>query len=194
MRSYFWSVFSCIQSEYRKIRIRNNSVFGVNLCIQSEYRKIRIRNNSVFGQFSCSEFTKALNSTTELIYKKSQTNNINLINFSLDNKNIRDITSVITKALANNKKVDKYLNICTEQGSNVIQLRKSFDNYITQSNEQTINLSSSHSVRTRKFLRNFDKSQSAQSVQSGPVSLIRTTKQDQIHRDSTITTVLENTS
>ena len=28
IRSYFWSVFSCIQSEYRKIRIRNNSVFG----------------------------------------------------------------------------------------------------------------------------------------------------------------------
>ena len=26
--SYFWSVFSCIQSEYRKIRNRNNSVFG----------------------------------------------------------------------------------------------------------------------------------------------------------------------
>ena len=27
IRSYFWSVFSCIQSEYRKIRSRNNSVF-----------------------------------------------------------------------------------------------------------------------------------------------------------------------
>ena len=27
IRSYFWSVFSCIQSEYRKIRIRNNFVF-----------------------------------------------------------------------------------------------------------------------------------------------------------------------
>ena len=27
-RSYFWSVFSCIQSEYRKIRTRNNSIFG----------------------------------------------------------------------------------------------------------------------------------------------------------------------
>ena len=26
--SYFWSVFSCIQSEYRKIRTRKNSVFG----------------------------------------------------------------------------------------------------------------------------------------------------------------------
>ena len=28
IRSYFWSVFSCIQSEHRKIRTRNNSVFG----------------------------------------------------------------------------------------------------------------------------------------------------------------------
>ena len=28
IRSYFWFVFSCIQSKYRKIRTRNNSVFG----------------------------------------------------------------------------------------------------------------------------------------------------------------------
>ena len=28
IQNYFWSVFSCIQSENRKIRIRNNSVFG----------------------------------------------------------------------------------------------------------------------------------------------------------------------
>ena len=28
IRSYFWSVLSCIQSKYRKIRTRNNSVFG----------------------------------------------------------------------------------------------------------------------------------------------------------------------
>ena len=28
IRIYFWSVFSCIPTEYRKIRIRNNSVFG----------------------------------------------------------------------------------------------------------------------------------------------------------------------
>ena len=27
-RSYFWSVFSCVQSEYRKIWTKNNSVFG----------------------------------------------------------------------------------------------------------------------------------------------------------------------
>ena len=28
IRNYFWSIFSCIQSEYREIRTRNNSVFG----------------------------------------------------------------------------------------------------------------------------------------------------------------------
>ena len=28
IRSYFWSVFSCIRTEYSKIRTRNNSVFG----------------------------------------------------------------------------------------------------------------------------------------------------------------------
>ena len=28
IRSYFWSVFSCIRTEYRKIRTKNNSVFG----------------------------------------------------------------------------------------------------------------------------------------------------------------------
>ena len=28
IRSYFWSVFSCIRTEYRKIRTRNNSLFG----------------------------------------------------------------------------------------------------------------------------------------------------------------------
>ena len=28
IRSFFWSVFSSIQSEYRKIRTRNNSIFG----------------------------------------------------------------------------------------------------------------------------------------------------------------------
>ena len=28
IRSYFWSVFSCIRTEYRKIRTRNKSVSG----------------------------------------------------------------------------------------------------------------------------------------------------------------------
>ena len=41
MRSYFWSAFCCIRTEYGEIL--------------SEYGKIRTRNNSVFGHFSCSE-------------------------------------------------------------------------------------------------------------------------------------------
>ena len=32
----------------------NMKIYSVNLRIQSEYRKIRIRNNSVFGHFLCS--------------------------------------------------------------------------------------------------------------------------------------------
>ena len=46
IRSYFWSGFSCILTEYGKM---------LSLRIQSEYRKIRTRNNYVFGHFSCSE-------------------------------------------------------------------------------------------------------------------------------------------
>ena len=44
MRSYFWSVFSCIQTEYGDLFCESR--------IQSEYRDIRTRNNSVFGHFS----------------------------------------------------------------------------------------------------------------------------------------------
>ena len=33
----------------------NTEIYEVNLRIQSEYRKIRTRNNSVFGHFSCSD-------------------------------------------------------------------------------------------------------------------------------------------
>ena len=60
IRSYFWSVFSCIRTEY--------GFYGVNIRIQPEYRKIRTRknstdfrrcstrNNSVFRHFSRSDF------------------------------------------------------------------------------------------------------------------------------------------
>ena len=44
IRSYFWSVFSCIRTEYGNLLH--------NLRIQSEYKKIRTRNNSVFGHIS----------------------------------------------------------------------------------------------------------------------------------------------
>ena len=43
IRSNFWSVFSRIRTEYGDLRI------------WSEYRKIRTRNNSVFGHFSRSD-------------------------------------------------------------------------------------------------------------------------------------------
>ena len=41
---FFWSVFSCIRL--------NTEIYGVNLGIQSEYRKIRTRKNSVFAHFA----------------------------------------------------------------------------------------------------------------------------------------------
>ena len=44
LRSFFWSVFSFILTEY--------GIYGVNLRNQSEYRKIRTRKTSVFGHFS----------------------------------------------------------------------------------------------------------------------------------------------
>ena len=38
----------------------NTEIYSVNLRIQSEYRKIRTRNNSVFGHFSRSAYISAL--------------------------------------------------------------------------------------------------------------------------------------
>ena len=46
--SYFWSLFSCISTEYGYLL----EIYTVNLRIQSEYRKMQTRNNSVIGQFS----------------------------------------------------------------------------------------------------------------------------------------------
>ena len=45
IRSFFWSVFSCIRTEYRDLL--RKSPYSV-----SEYRKIRTRKNSTFGHFS----------------------------------------------------------------------------------------------------------------------------------------------
>ena len=44
IRSYFWSVFSCIRTGYGDLL--------VNLHIQSHNKKIRTKNNSAFGHFS----------------------------------------------------------------------------------------------------------------------------------------------
>ena len=48
LRSYFWSVFSCILTECGDLLCKS----PVNIHIQSKYRKIGTRNNSIFGQFS----------------------------------------------------------------------------------------------------------------------------------------------
>ena len=47
IRSYFWSLFPRIRTEYGEIRS-----IEVSLRIQSECGKIRTRNNSVWGDFS----------------------------------------------------------------------------------------------------------------------------------------------
>ena len=46
--SFFWSIFSCIRTEYGDLNLR----------ILFEYRKIRTRKNSVFRHFSRSDHTK----------------------------------------------------------------------------------------------------------------------------------------
>ena len=50
IRSFFWSLFSCIRTEYEDL-----------LRIQSKYRKIRTRKNSARGHFSSSEYYVNLN-------------------------------------------------------------------------------------------------------------------------------------
>ena len=42
--------------EVSKYEVTSGYFYFVNLRSQSEYRKIRTRNNSVFGLFSCSEY------------------------------------------------------------------------------------------------------------------------------------------
>ena len=53
IRSYFWSVFSCIQSEYRKIRTRNNSVFGhFSLSGEDGFYSVTFQKEFVFYRFN----------------------------------------------------------------------------------------------------------------------------------------------
>ena len=47
IRSFFWSVLSCVYTEYGDLL--------VNLRIQSEYKKIQTRKNSIFRHFSHSD-------------------------------------------------------------------------------------------------------------------------------------------
>ena len=63
IRSYFWFVFSCIRTEYGDLRSVFSCIrteYSVNFHIQSEYRKIRTRNNSVFKHFSRSGYLTAV--------------------------------------------------------------------------------------------------------------------------------------
>ena len=52
-----WKVskYGVIFGPYFPVFALNTEIYSVNLRIQSEYRKIRTRNNSVFGHFSRSE-------------------------------------------------------------------------------------------------------------------------------------------
>ena len=49
------SKFGVISGPYFPVFGLNTEIYGVNLRIQPEYRKIRTRNNSVFGHFSRSD-------------------------------------------------------------------------------------------------------------------------------------------
>ena len=46
---------SCVLCPYFPVFGLNTEIYSINPCIHSKYRKIRTRNNSVFGHFSCSE-------------------------------------------------------------------------------------------------------------------------------------------
>ena len=52
------SNYGVISGTYFPVFGQNTDIYGVNLRIQSEYRKIRTRNNSVFGHFSRSVWEK----------------------------------------------------------------------------------------------------------------------------------------
>ena len=53
-----WKVSQCgvISGPYFPVFGMNTEIYGVNLHIHSEYRKIRTRNNFVFGHFPRSEY------------------------------------------------------------------------------------------------------------------------------------------
>ena len=67
IRSYFWSVFSCIRTEYKKIRTRNNSVFGH--FSRSEYQL----SHAKFDQINHHQhdiLTQAGNKNTKFMFSK----------------------------------------------------------------------------------------------------------------------------
>ena len=67
IRSYFWSVFSCIRTEYRKIRTRNNSVFGHF----SRINYFAIRGAIRLKSFNIFWLVVGINLRHEFIFKKT---------------------------------------------------------------------------------------------------------------------------
>ena len=63
-----WKVFKyrVFSGPYFPVFGLNTEIYGVNLRIQSKYRKMRTRKNSVFRHFSCSEQRSLLSSLQKL--------------------------------------------------------------------------------------------------------------------------------
>ena len=68
MQSYFWSVFFCSQSEYRKMRIRNNSVFGHFSLSDMQPQCTSINDENNFWRYATDFINK--NKTVRNIYIK----------------------------------------------------------------------------------------------------------------------------
>ena len=120
IQSYFWSVFSCIRTEYRDLRT------------QSENRKIRTRNNSVFGHFSQSGYLqKYLSPKMSHVQYPDKKNSecINPFYWSTSNKEA-ETNEVALALFPGNKNVSKAINKNTvhiffkliNEGNNVIEL------------------------------------------------------------------------
>ena len=62
------SKYGVISGPYFPLFGLNTEIYEVNLCIQSEYRKIRIRNNSVFGHLTAQGHKHLTKNTTRNIY------------------------------------------------------------------------------------------------------------------------------
>ena len=81
IRNYFSSVFRAFR--------KNAEVYGVNLRMQSEYNKIRTRNNSVFGHFHAVRVTSIDQKLTNIEQKVT----VNLCNKELAKNNYYQPTS-----------------------------------------------------------------------------------------------------
>ena len=62
------SKYGVISGPYFPLFGLNTEIYEVNLCIQSEYRKIRIRNNTVFGHLTAQGHKHLTKNTTRNIY------------------------------------------------------------------------------------------------------------------------------